>query len=305
MNRESKSPNSTAGDEASKILQQLIKGQFQEAATARHYNPNDLKHGIEVVTVDNTSNWFPRDPLAEIFHFRGIGVDELGWRDHIHFMDTPIKRLHSETDNSDMQGTVYFVKRFIDGDIACVVRVHPSIDKYGRDISMIGNNLPHLIDHPEGLPLASDFFETSRVIVDNKRLPVKFPDGQKNPDRRKAFIDCLAASAIYCASQDIKGFFCFMPTKVWEVAYKYMGLEVIPLGGKQIMRDRPDMEPYEVYAGKMLFTDEAISRLKRITGFSVEMLDYGTPPEEKIRQILHRSMQKPASDIKDDNSLSL
>jgi len=200
-------------------------------------------------------------------------------------MNTPIKGLHSETDNSDMQGTVYFVKRFTDGDIACVVRVHPSIDSYGRDVSMLGKNLPQLIDR-DLLPQADDYYETSRVIVDDMRLPRRLPNGEKNPDRNKAAVECLAASTLYTNSRDIKGFFCFMPTSIWKVAYEAMGLEVQAIGPRTMIKDHEDTPEYEVFAGKMDFSEEIIEKVRKITGFSEANLDFGRTPDDTINQII-------------------
>jgi N-acyl-L-homoserine lactone synthetase len=234
----------------------------------------------------NTANYFPSNILAKIHHFRGIETDRLGWRNGIHYTEIGGTDIFSEADNCDTPGTVYFVQRFTDGDIACVVRVHPSIDLYGRDISMIGNNLPHLVDHEDGLPLAYDFFETSRVIVNSGRMPMHLQNGDKNadPNRRKAAHNCLAASILYSASKGIKGFFCFMPVKIWDIAYKAMGMDIIPLGGPKEMRDKPDGIPYPVYAGMMHFTPDSLERVRQNTGFTEDKLTYGIPPEERMRQ---------------------
>ncbi|MFK7838908.1 MAG: acyl-homoserine-lactone synthase [Bdellovibrionales bacterium] len=280
-------------------IRNMLSGRFQKAAVSNDNNPNGLAPNIEVVTVDNTANWFPRDPLAEIYHFRGKGVDALGWRNHINFMNTPIKGLHSETDNSDMQGTVYLVKRFNDGEIACVVRVHPSIDTYGRDVSMLGKNLPDLIDR-DLLPQSHDYYETSRVIVDDERLPRRLPNGEKNLDRNKAALECLASSVVYSNSKGIKGFFCFMPTSIWNVAYKSMGMEVSPIGPKTMIRDHHDSEAYEVFAGKMDFTPEALENVFRTTGFTEEMLDYGSDPDEIIQKIIEYSQSVDNADNSDN-----
>jgi len=267
-----------------KTILSILGLDFKISANAN--NPNALREDIEVVTVDNTANWWSRSPLGEIFAFRGRVVSKLGWKNHINFMNLPYTKEHSETDNSDMQGTVYFVKRFMSGEIACVVRVHPSIDKLGRDISMIGLNLPHLVGPDTNLPLSKDIYETSRVILDDARLPRKLADGRSNPDRKKAAIDCLASSVIYCHSNGIKGFFCFMPVRVWEAAYKSMGLKVERLGPDTPMQDTPDSKPYDVYAGYMEFTDDAIAAVKKITGFDESKLNYGITPEEMVARLM-------------------
>ena len=274
-------------------LRHYLRQAFFVEADPDH--PNALRDGIDVVAVDNTANWWPRNPLAEIFHFRGVEVDKLQWRDHIHFMDTPFDELHSETDNSDVQGTIYFVKRFKSGEIACVVRIHPSIDKYGRDISMIGLNLPHLVDDTQTFEtlLRPDFIETSRVIINDERLPSKLPDGSKNPDRRKAALDCLASSVLFSHMQGYKGFFCFMPTKIWEVTYKAMGLDVYRLGDNKQMKDLPDSQPYDVYAGYMNFSDEVAAEIRERVGISEKDFFYGTSPESAMQMIVTMAGSNP------------
>ena len=289
-------------DAVAQLLQELLHTDFN--TQAKPENPNALKPGVEVVACDNTANWFPRDPLAEIYHFRGIHVDALGWREHIKYMNTPFKGLHSETDNSDMQGTVYFVKRFMDGKIACVVRYHPPKDTYGRDISMIGLNLPHLLSNfdpetktaPGGVLLDKDIYETSRVIVDDDRLPRLLPDGSRNPDRSTAVEHCMAGSILAANEKGIKGFFCFMPEFYWKGTYIKYGMEVTALGDVHEMQDTPDSEPYPVYAGYMLFTPEAMQRVRQNTGFTEDMLNFGPTPTETIRNIVELAVKLKLTD---------
>lgn len=257
-------------------------------------NPNALRDGIDIVSVDNTANWWPRNPLAEIFHFRGIEIDKLKWRDHVHYMDTPFERLHSETDNSDMQGTIYFVKRFKSGEIACVVRTHPSIDKYGRDISMIGVNLPNLVDDKETFNalLRPDFIESSRIVINDERLPPRLPDGSKNPDRRKAAQDCIASSILFTHMSGLKGFFCFMPTKIWDVTFKALGMEVHRLGSDKQIQDQPDTPFYDVYAGYMNFSDDAVAEVRRRANLTEQQFFYGMSPDNAALTLTNMALTK-------------
>ncbi len=272
------------------IHKKLLQGTFGETHIDPS-NPNALRPGIEVVTIDNTANWWPRNPLEEIFTFRGREVNNLGWRDHIHFVETPLTKQLAENDNSDFQGTVYFVKRFEDGEIACTVRVHPGVDKFGRDISMIGKNIPQLIPEGKSLPLAEDIFETSRVIVDDARLPRRLPDGSRNTDRSKAALECLAASAVYAPQGGYKGFFCFMPEKIWQATYPQLGLEVQRLGPSVTMQDQPDSPTYQVYAGYMEFSPEILDRVSKISGIYPSSFNFGMPPEQRIQQVLDLAEQ--------------
>lgn len=288
------------------IHQKFMHDEFN-ASQADSTNKNALKDGIEIVSVDNAANWWPRNPLAEIYAFRGREVDKLGWRNHIHFLELPFSKEFSENDNSDIQGTVYFVKRFQDGEIACTVRVHPSIDLFDRDISMIGLNLPHLIGDGQSLPLAQDVFETSRVILDDERLPRKLPDGSRNTDRSKAALECLAASAVYSEVGNYRGFFCFMPDRVWNATYPQLGLSVERLGPNVKMQDGPGEPEYEVYAGYLEFTPERLENVKRISGIYPSSLKYGTPPKERIEQIIEyadklRSAGQAGKDFSDQSN---
>ncbi len=282
---------------AEALAQKFLREKFQAKSTT----PNALKLGIEVVTVDNTANWWPRNPLEEIFEFRGREVDALGWRDHIHFVNHPITDRMGENDNSDTHGTVYFVKRFQDDEIACTVRVHPSVDLYGRDISMIGRNIPQLIQGEEEKfkeLLKPDFWETSRVIVDDKRLPARLENGERNLDRRQAARECLAASAIYSQVAGYKGFFCFMPVSIWNATYPKLGLEVQRLGPNVTMQDQEGSPEYQVHAGYMNFTPEILQRVTENSGISLDSLNFGTPPEKTIVELItYLEQTRAANDL--------
>ncbi len=269
----------------------LLQKDFVRADEAK--NPNALRDQIEVVTVDNTKQWLARhEALAEMSGFRGREVEALGWRKHIHFLDTPIEGFPAENDNSDIQGTVYFVQRFVTGEIACVVRIHPGMDKYGRDISMIGLNLSHLLYPGRNDHLAANIYETSRVILDDERLPRKLPDGSRNPDRTRASLNCLAASILYANAIGVRGLFCFMPVSVWKVAYKAMGMEVERLGPNRQMQDGPGKPVYTVYAGYMKFTPERLATLRANAQFDETKMHFGMDPRQHLQRFMDFLQEK-------------
>lgn len=232
---------------------------------------------IQVVAVDNCINFYPRNLLREVFEFRHEMVTRLGWTQGLCLQKTPMSGRYSETDDQDKPGTTYFVKLDDEEDVVGVIRVSQSIDRTGKHISMIHQAFNDLVDPSVGLPAAPDIWETSRILIDQKK--------HTTPSARKEIVNELIGATFFFAHQNnIRGLFCFMAEGLWESTYKRIGLEVERLGPNKIIEDN---RTYNVYAGLMRISDRIIDKITDSTSLDASILDFGKSPSSMPPPPMH------------------
>lgn len=223
---------------------------------------------IQVVSVDNCLNFYPRNLLREVFEFRHEMITRLEWSQGLCLQKTPMSGRYSEADDQDKPGTTYFVKQDENEDIVGVIRVSQSVDKTGKDISMIRQAFNDLVDPSIGMPSAQNVWETSRIVLDQEK--------HRTPAERKEIVNELICSTFFYAQQSgIKALFCFMAEGLWESTYKRIGFEVDRLGPNKIIEDK---RTYNVYAGVMQINDKVMKRVSENTGLDSSILDFGYAP---------------------------
>ncbi len=223
---------------------------------------------IQVVSVDNCLNFYPRNLLREVFEFRHEMVGRLEWTQGLCLQKTPMSGRFSETDDQDKPGTTYFVKQDENEDIVGVIRVSQSVDRTGRDISMIRQAFNDLVEPTVGLPSAPDVWETSRILLDQEK--------HRTPSERKEIVNELICSTFFYARQNgIKSLFCFMAEGLWESTYKRIGFNVERLGPNKVIEDK---RTYNVYAGVMQINNDVMKRASANTGLDESILDFGFSP---------------------------
>lgn len=213
-------------------------------------DPTNLAFGVEIISIQTALNFYPRNLLAQIFQFRAIQIQKLGWRKGIYYTSLPNSPIDFESDLQDKPGTVYFSKSDSSGNIVGVIRLSPSVDTNGESISILGTTLSQLVKEP--LPIGKNIYEASRLVLDSEIL--------HTPELRKPVVDeLLGATVLFAMENGIDEFFGFMVEDVWESTYQRLGFELINLGEKTLIEDGKNQFP--VIAKRIRFDREILVKI--------------------------------------------
>lgn len=227
---------------------------------------------IDVVSLPTAMNFCPRNLLSEIFQFRADQLKKLNWKEGINYTLQPGNPQLYETDLQDTPGTIYFSKSDNLGEIIGTLRLSPSIDANGKNISMLGTTIPHLVDNNIGLPQGNNIYEASRLVLDRDKLDTK--------EAREIVInELIAATMFFAIKHNIDHFFGFMINKIWESTYERLGFYTAKIGPDTVMQDEDGPE-YVVSARSIHFNANA-SAIARNANVTASILNFGTADSKK------------------------